>query len=73
MKGYGAVHHTSGDTFDKIEAKNLTTAAAVLTLTAYFIDQSDTPIAPHLDHAAVTELLKDKDLGEYLGHLGIWK
>jgi hypothetical protein len=65
MKGYGSIHHTAGETFDKVEAKNLATAPAVMALTAYTIAQAETPIAPHMDHAAINELLKDKDLGEF--------
>ncbi len=73
MKGYGAIHHTAGDTIDKVEPQNLANASAVMALTAYSIAQADQPLAPHLDHAAIAEILKDKDLGEYLSHIGIWK
>lgn len=73
MSGYGAIHHTAGDTLDKVEAKNLATASAVMALAAYHIAQDPNPVAPHLDHAAIAALLKDKDLGEFLLHTGLWK
>lgn len=73
MKGYGAIHHTSGDTFDKVNAKDLSDASAVMALTAWAVANHPNPIAPHLDHAAITDVLKDKDIGDFLTHSGLWQ
>jgi acetyl-CoA acetyltransferase len=42
-------------------------------VTAYAIAQSETPIAPHIDHEAVAEILKKAKLEELLEHVGVWK
>lgn len=73
MKGYGAIHHTSGDTLDKVNAKDLSDASAVMALTAWAVANDPNPIAPHLDHTAITEVLKAKDIGDFLAHSGIWQ
>jgi amino acid transporter len=72
MKAYMEIHHTAGDTVDKIKPENLNTGAAVLTLTAYDIAQAEKPIAAHLDRNAVGNILKEKDLDQFLKSVGAW-
>jgi hypothetical protein len=42
-------------------------------VTAYAIAQSETPIAPRIDHAAVGEILRNAKLDEMLEYVGVWK
>jgi len=46
---------------------------AIVAVTAYAVAQSENPIAPHIDHASVGEILKDAKLDELLEHVGVWK
>ncbi|MEK6324077.1 MAG: M20/M25/M40 family metallo-hydrolase [Acidobacteriota bacterium] len=69
---YGEVHHKSSDTIDKVDAHNLVAGAAVIAVTAYAIAERAEPIAPHIDHKAVGELLKKAKLDEFLKAMGIW-
>jgi carboxypeptidase Q len=73
MSHYMEVHHKSSDTFDKVDALNLKTGAAVVAVTAYAIVQDPKPIAPHLDHAAVAEVIKKTGFDELLQSVGVWK
>ncbi len=73
MSHYGEVHHKPSDTFDKVNRHNLAAGAAILAVTAYVIAERAEPIAPHLDHAAVGEILKKAKLEEGLKELGVWK
>jgi len=70
---YFEVHHKSSDTFDKVDVIDFKAGTAIVAVTAYAAAQSDTPIAPHIDHAAVGEILKDAKLDELLEHVGVWK
>ena len=72
MAHYGEVHHKSSDTIDKVDAHNLTDGAAVLAVTAYVIAERTEPIAPHIDHKAVGEILKKANLEDFLKSMGIW-
>lgn len=67
------VHHKSSDTFDKVDGLDFKAGEAIVAVTAYAIAQSETPIAPHLDHQAVGEILKKAKLEELLEHVGVWK
>lgn len=73
MTHYGEVHHKSSDTIDKVDAHNLAEGAAVVAITGWAIAERSEPIAKHLDHAAVGEILKKANLEEFLKALGIWK
>jgi hypothetical protein len=69
---YGAVHHKSGDTFDKVDPIFFKADTAVVAATAYVLAQMPKPIAPHLDHSAVGEILKKAELDQYLIAHGDW-
>jgi carboxypeptidase Q len=69
---YEEIHHKPADTLDKVNAHNLQDGAAVVAVTAYAIAEMQRPIAPHIDHAAVEEILKKAKLAEYLKENGIW-
>jgi len=69
---YDAVHHKSSDTFDKVDPILFKADAAVVAVTAYVISQMPQPIAPHLDHAAVGEILKKAELDQYVIAHGDW-
>ncbi len=73
MTQYFQVHHKSSDTYDKIDPLFLKSGTAIVAVTAYAIAQDPKPIAPHIDHAAVGEILKKADLDEFLTQIGAWK
>ena len=72
MKQYMEIHHTAGDTIDKVQAVNLNTGTAVLAMTANQLANADQPLGPHLDRAAVEQIIKEKDLDVLLKSLGDW-
>src|ERR1700687_4472827 len=73
MTKYMEIHHKSSDTLDKVDGLDFKAGEAIVAVTAYTIAQSETPIAPHLDHQAVGEILKKAKLEELLEHVGVWK
>jgi carboxypeptidase Q len=73
MSHYMEIHHKSSDTFDKVDPIFFKSDAAILTTTAYTIAQNPQPLAAHIDHAAVAEILKKADLDELLRDVGLWK
>jgi len=73
MSHYFEIHHKSSDTLDKVDTLDFKAGEAIVAVTAYAIAQSETPIAPHIDHAAVGEILKKAKLEELLEHVGVWK
>ena len=44
-----------------------------MAITAYAIGEKAEPIAPHIDHAAVGEILKKAKLDEFLKAIDLWK
>ncbi len=73
MTHYMGIHHKSSDTLDKVDSLDFKGGEAIVAVTAYAIAQTETPIAPHIDHAAVSEILKKAKLDEMLEHVGVWK
>ena len=73
MKPYMEVHHKSSDTIDKVDPLNFKAGTAILAITTYVIAEDSKPIAPHIDHAAVAEILKKADLDDLLRTLGVWQ
>jgi carboxypeptidase Q len=73
MKQYFEIHHKASDTYDKVDPLFFKTDAAIVAVTAWAIANDPKPIAPHLDHAAVADLLKKADLDELLAGIGQWK
>lgn len=73
MSKYMEVHHKSSDTLDKVDAIDLKAGEAIVAVTAYAIAQNDAAIAPHIDHAAVSEILKKAKLDDMLTNVGVWK
>ncbi len=61
---YWEIHHKPSDTFDKIDAHNLATGAAMVAVTAYLIAEQPTPISQHLDQTAVDKVLQDAGVYE---------
>src|SRR6202795_372183 len=72
MTHYMEVHHKSSDTLDKVDALDFKGGEAIVAVTAYLIAQQDQPIAPHIDHAAVGEIVKKAKLEDLLEHVGVW-
>ncbi len=70
---YFEIHHKASDTIDKVDTLDFKAGEAIVAVTAYALAQSDNPIAPHIDHAAVGEILKGARLDELLEHVGVWK
>jgi Zn-dependent M28 family amino/carboxypeptidase len=73
MAGYDRIHHTAADTVEKVDAHALASGVAVLAVTAYALASSTAAFAPHLDRAAVVELLKPEGLDEMMRAFGLWK
>ncbi len=73
MTKYFEVHHKSSDTFDKVDSLDFKGGEAIVAVTAYAIAQSETPIASHIDHEAVGEILKKAKLEDLLENVGVWK
>lgn len=70
---YFEIHHKSSDTLDKVDALDFKADEAIVAVTAYALAESEKPIAPHLDHAAVAEILKNTKLEEMVANIGVWK
>lgn len=70
---YNAVHHKSSDTVDKVDPAYFKTDGAIVAVLAYVIAQQEQPIGPHLNHAAVDEILKKAQLDGYLIAHGDWQ
>ncbi len=73
MSHYMEIHHKSSDTLDKVDALDFKAGEAIVAVTAYAIAQSETPIAPHIDHQAVREILKGAKLEDMVENVGVWK
>jgi carboxypeptidase Q len=73
MKSYFDIHHKASDTYDKVDPLFFKTDAAIVAVTAWAIATDAKPIAPHIDHAAVSEILKKADLDGLLTDVGVWK
>jgi len=73
MDKYFEVHHSSGDTLDKVHAGSLSMGAAAIALTALEIAERPERIAPRLDHAATKAIVKKAGLEEELVFYGWWK
>jgi Iap family predicted aminopeptidase len=58
MSHYMEIHHKSSDTFDKVDPLNFKADAAIVAVTTYILASNENPIAPHLDRAAVSEIVK---------------
>jgi hypothetical protein len=71
---YGQLHHKPADTFDKVDPVDFKAGGAILAATAWVIANDSKPIAAHIDHAAVAEILKKQEgLTELLTSVGQWK
>ena len=73
MKQYFEIHHKASDTYDKVDPLFFKTDAAIVAVTAWAIAQDPKPIAPHIDHKAVAEILKKAELDEVIAAVGQWK
>jgi carboxypeptidase Q len=73
MAHYMEIHHKSSDTFDKVDALDFKADAAVVAVTAYALAENDKPIAAHLDHAAVGEIVKKAGIEDLLKEEDVWK
>jgi carboxypeptidase Q len=73
MTHYYEIHHKSSDTYDKVDPVDFKAGAAIVAATAWVIAEDPKAIAPHIDHAAVAEILKESKLDVLLTHIGQWK
>ena len=73
MKQYFEIHHKSSDTYDKVDPLFFKPDTAIVAVTAWAIAQDPKPIAPHIDHKAVAEILKKAELDEVIAAVGQWK
>jgi len=70
---YMEINHKSSDTLDKVDGLDFKAGEAIVAVTAYAIAQSETPIAPHINHQAVSEIVKKAKLEDMLVNVGVWK
>jgi hypothetical protein len=73
MTHYFEIHHKSSDTFDKVDLLDFKGGEAIVAVTAYALADSATPIAPHIDHAAVADVLRNSKLEDMVTNVGQWK
>jgi hypothetical protein len=73
MKSYDEIHHTVGDTLDKVDVHPLDDGTALLAVTAWAIAQNPQRIAPRLSQKDVDKLIAPDGLSDYVRHLGEWK
>jgi carboxypeptidase Q len=73
MSHYFEIHHKSSDTLDKVDSLDFKGGEVIVAVTAYAIAQSETPIAPHIDHEAVSEIVRKAKLEDMLVNVGQWK
>ena len=73
MKPYFELHHKSSDTYDKVDPVDFKAGSAIVVATAWVIAEDPKPIAGHIDHAAVAEIIKKDGLDELLKEVGQWK
>jgi carboxypeptidase Q len=73
MTHYLEVHHKSSDTLDKVDPVEFKADVAIVAVTAYAIAQDPMPIAPHIDHSAVSDIVKKASLEDMLSEAGVWK
>lgn len=70
---YREIQHKSSDTYDKVDLVDFKADAAIVAVTAWAIAENPKAIAPHIDHAAVAEILKKAELEPLLTYIGQWK
>jgi carboxypeptidase Q len=58
MDKYNTLHHKASDTFDSVVEKDLTQSAAVVTVTAYAIADSQAPFAAHISPTEMQSMLQ---------------
>ena len=73
MSHYFEIHHKSSDTYDKVDVVDFKAGSAIVAETAWAIAEDPKPVASHLDHAAVADILKKHDLEQLLTDIGQWK
>jgi Iap family predicted aminopeptidase len=73
MSHYMEVHHKPSDTYDKVDPVDFKVDVAIVAVTAYAIVQDPKAIAPHIDHAAVGEIVKTAGLEDMLKDAGLWQ
>jgi len=73
MTQYLDFHHKAGDTLDKVDPLDFKGDVAIVAVTAYALADSEPPIARHLDHEGVEEILKNTKLEEMVERVGVWK
>ncbi len=73
MTHYMDIHHKASDTLDKVDPLDYKAGTAIVAATAYALAESDKPIASHIDHAAVSEIIKNAKLDDMLVSAGVWK
>jgi carboxypeptidase Q len=73
MKPYFELHHKSSDTYDKVDPVDFKAGSAIVAATAWVIAEDPKPIAGHIDHAAVAEIIKKDGLDQLLKDVGQWR
>jgi hypothetical protein len=68
LTSYWDIHNKSGDTYDKVDAHNLSTGSAIVALTAaWFAEQPGAPA--HLDQAKIEKILVKAEVYERINDL----
>ena len=55
-----------------MDALNFKADAAIVAVTAYALAENAKPIAPHIDHVAVGEIVRKAGLDDLLKGVGVW-
>jgi len=63
---------SAGPRGPRLTDDTLTAGSAVVAVTAYAIAERVEQIAPHINHAAVGEILKKAKVDEFLKSIGVW-
>ena len=62
LSSYWDIHKKSGDTFDKVDSRNLAVASVIVATTTYWIADQRTITMPQLDQNAIDTILKNADV-----------
>lgn len=74
MAPYEELHHKPADTYDKVDPVDFKADEEIVAATAWMIANDPGRIATHIDHAAITEILKKQEgVIELLTQVGQWK
>lgn len=69
LTSYWDIHNRAGDTFDKVNAHNLTTGSAIVAITAAWFAEQPIAIPSRLDQATINKILTKVEVYERINDL----